>query len=601
MGETDAAEADGDRRDRQGLGWALHARAEDVAQRVLARLGSMSSTASEDPDDEACKAIARADVLATEVLGRWLATGEAASEEEMGELVALGKLGDRLALSTLVKAYLAWRDATFEVLEAEAERLGSSSDLVAEARSSVAQSCDASLVRMARQFDHERHRLEEELATEQAKLAHQALHDFLTGLPNRILLAERLDHALHAAERYGEAVAVLFVDIDGFKAVNDGLGHDAGDRVLEMLAGRIKQVIRPSDTVGRVGGDEFVIVCERLARGEEQAIAVAERALETLRQPCVVEGREVYVSASIGIAVGSNLGDADGVLSNADAAMYAAKKRGGSRYAIYEGAIGQVTARRAALSQDLRRALDRGELHLHYQPITSIGSTTVVSMEALARWEHPTLGGIPPEEFIPLAEQIGLIRAIDEWVLQQACRQAATWRQGGWEVGVSVNVSVRDIDARNLEESVRSVLAETGLRPDALTLEITESRLIGDVDAVVRALAGLSDWGVRVAIDDFGVGYSSLSYLQGLPINAVKVDRSFIHGLESPSQTSAVVAAIVGLAHTLGLSVVAEGVENEQELAEVQRLGCDEVQGFLLAPPRPPEEVRRVPSLDAAA
>ena len=599
MGER--AARDGVRRGREDLGWALHGRAEDVAQRVLDRLQSMVSTASEDADEEARRAIAGADVLATQVLGRWLATGEAASAQEMDDLVALGSFADRVALSTLVKAYLAWRDATVEVLEEEARRLGSNEALVAGARASVDQSCDASLVRMARQFEVERHRLEEKLAAEQAKLAHQALHDPLTGLPNRTLLSERLDHALHAAERYGEAVAVLFVDIDGFKAVNDGMGHDAGDRVLEMLAGRIKQVIRPSDTVGRMGGDEFVIVCERLTRGEEQAVAVAERVIEALRQPCLVDGREVFVSASVGIAVGSNLGDADGVLSNADSAMYAAKKRGGSRYTVYEGAIGVVTARRAALSQDLRRALERGELHVHYQPITSIGSTTVVSMEALARWDHATLGAIPPEEFIPLAEQTGLIRTIDDWVLGQACRQAARWRDAGWDIGVSVNVSVRDIDADNLETAVRSVLEETGLPPNVLTLEITESRLIGDVDAVVRALAGLSDWGVRVAIDDFGVGYSSLSYLQGLPINAVKVDRSFIRGLESPSQTSAVVAAIVGLAHTLGLSVVAEGVENEQELAEVQRLGCDEVQGFLLAPPRPPDEVRGAPSLDAAA
>jgi diguanylate cyclase (GGDEF)-like protein len=577
-------------RARVRLGWALHDRADDVAAGVIARAQSFRPDAWLKPDPRAFDAIADADRLATRVLGRWLATGEQITQDEARQLAALGLLADTLSLSGLVKLYLAWRDVMLGVLEEEAGRLGTEAAIVDQVRTVIERSSDASLVSMTKQFDEERRRLQAELADEQHKLAQQALHDGLTGLPNRTLLLERIRHALEAAKRYGDSVALLFIDLDGFKTINDTLGHDAGDKVLLAMAGRLQQVVRPSDTVARLGGDEFVILCERL-HGADEAAAIAERALDVLGQACRLGAKEVTLSASVGIALACGTEDPDTLLIQADLAMYVAKRRGGSDHETYESEIGQVALHRAALRQDLRQALDRGELTVHYQPVAHAGSTTVVSMEALVRWEHPERGTIAPAEFIPVAEEIGLIGAIDTWVLAQAARQGAAWRRDGWDVGVSVNVSVHDLDFTALESTVRSVLAETGLPPAALTLEITETGLLSDADAVVDALGSLASTGVRLAIDDFGVGYSSLSYLRRLPIDAVKLDRSFIVGLGSESQDPAVVAAIVDLAHTLGFSVVAEGVENEDELAEVRRLGCDEIQGYLLARPRPPAEI----------
>jgi diguanylate cyclase (GGDEF)-like protein len=585
---------------RVRLGWALHGCAEEAARTVLSRLERNALLASERMTDDVLEAIARTDVEATQVLGRWTATGQGATKEEMSRLGALGMLVDQLPLSYLVQGYLAWRDVAIALMEREAVSVGADEELVAEVRRMVERSCDASLVRMARKYDGERRRLQSKLAVEQEKLAHLAQHDSLTGLANRRLLAERLEQVLDSHRSEGTHVAVCFVDLDDFKEINDALGHEVGDRVLLRLAARLQTIVRPADTIARVGGDEFVILCTQLDRCAEEAFALAERILASVREPYLIDDQEILVSASIGVASGSAEDEGEEILSRADTAMYLAKERGGSRCELYRSEIGEFINRGARLSQDLRWAIEQEDLSVNYQPIAkleptgSVASGEIVGLEALARWVHPNQGAISPVEFIPLAERTGLIRSVDAWVLEQACCQAMRWHERGWPVGIAVNLSLGYVDKAHVERTVRSALRESGLPAEALTLEITESRLISDLGAAMDPLLALTDLGVQVAIDDFGVGYSSLSYLEALPISSIKVDRSFIHGLAPDTRRSDVVRAIVELAHTLGLQVVAEGVETEEELAQVQQLGCDQIQGNILSPPRSPERISQL-------
>jgi diguanylate cyclase (GGDEF)-like protein len=587
---------------RARLGWALHACGEEAARGVLSHLAAQHELRGDGITDPGLlEAIARTDVEATQVLGRWIATGQGATKGEMSRLGALGMLVDQLSLSHLVEGYLGWRDVATALMEREAVAVGADGGLISEIRRMVERSCDASLVRMAGKFDGERRRLQLKLAAEQEKLAHMAQHDALTGLANRRLLSERLEQALDSNRSGGFGVAVCFVDLDDFKAINDALGHEVGNRVLRKLASRLKATVRPADTIARVGGDEFVVLCTHLEGGAEEALALAERTLATVRDPYLIDDHEILVSASIGVASGSANDEVEAILSRADTAMYLAKEQGGSRCELYRSEIGAFISRGARLSQALRRAIEHEDLSVHYQPIAKLGpagtvaSAEIVGLEALARWVHPEEGAISPVEFIPLAERTGLIRSIDAWALEKACCQAMCWHEQGWPVGIAVNLSLGYVDKAHIERTVRSALRESGLPADALTLEITESRLISDLGAAMDPLLALTDLGVQVAIDDFGVGYSSLSYLEALPINSIKVDRSFIHGLDKGTRRSDVVRAIVELAHTLGLRVVAEGVETEHELAQVRRLGCDEIQGNLLFRPRPAERMTDLP------
>jgi diguanylate cyclase (GGDEF)-like protein len=583
---------------RVRLGWALHGCGEEVANGVLLRLEEQHASRGDGITEPGLlEAIARTDVEATQVLGRWIATGRGASTEEMGRLGALGMLVDQLSLSHLVEAYLGWRDMAIALMEREARAVGAGEELIAEIRRMVERSCDASLVRMAGRFDGERRRLQAKLAVEQEKLAHLAQHDSLTGLANRRLLSERLEQVLDSNRSGDIGIAICFVDLDDFKAINDALGHEVGNRVLRKLASRLREIVRPADTVARVGGDEFVVLCTQLDAGAEEAVALAERILASVREPYLIDDHEILVSASIGVASGSPDDEVEAIISRADTAMYLAKEQGGSRCELYRSEIGAFISRGARLSQDLRRAIEHEDLAVHYQPIAKLGpdgtiaSAEIVGLEALARWVHPQEGVISPTEFIPLAERTGLIRAIDEWALERACCQAMRWHEQGWPMGIAVNLSLGYVDKAHIERTVHSALRESGLPPNALTLEITESRLISDLGAAMDPLLALTDLGVQVAIDDFGVGYSSLSYLEALPINSIKVDRSFIHGLARGTRRSDVVRAIVELAHTLQLRVVAEGVETDHELAQVRELGCDEIQGNLLFLPLPAEQI----------
>ncbi|MEA2305108.1 MAG: hypothetical protein QOH43_2388 [Solirubrobacteraceae bacterium] len=420
-----------------------------------------------------------------------------------------------------------------------------------------------------------------------AAMTHQALHDSLTGLPNRVLFHDRLDHASARAERSGERLAVLFCDLDRFKTVNDSLGHQAGDDLLVEVARRLSSCLRGGDTAARLGGDEFAILLEEL-EGPEVAEAVAGRVLEALAEPVLIRGREVFARASIGIArSGPGVGD---LLRSADAAMYRAKADGRGRLAVFEPAMQQAAVDKLDLETDLQRAVERGELEVHYQPIFSLREGELVGFEALVRWRHPEKGLIPPGSFIPLAEETGLIDAIGRHVLYEACRQAAAWRVAhpvARLATMSVNLSVRQLDQPGLVDDVAGALAKARLPPSCLLLEITETMLMGDTDQVVARLDALKSLGVRLAIDDFGTGYSSLRYLRRFPLDVLKMAKPFVDGLAAGSRDDALAGAIVDLGANLGLDVIAEGIEIVEQADRLGALGCGYGQGFHFARPLP--------------
>ena len=423
------------------------------------------------------------------------------------------------------------------------------------------------------------------------RLAHESVHDPLTGLPNRALLIDRVNVALARAHRSRDDIAVLFLDLDGFKIINDSLGHSAGDALLIALAERLSTAIRPGDTFARFGGDEFVVLCEDLSRHEGAAagIEIASRLLAALNEPFSYGGSEFFLRASIGIAIGGVDDDhsAD-LLRDADAAMYHAKELGKGRWAVFDDAMRDRAVSQHATFNALHRALERGELEVFYQPIIENARRKCVGAEALVRWNHPERGLIGPNEFVPLAEQSDLIVEIGEWVLSQTARYIAAWPQ--LPVGsftVSVNLSGRQLTLPDLAERVRLILEREGARPEALCFEITESMLMADTDAAIRGVEALRQLGCKLSIDDFGTGYSSLAYLKRFPVDLVKVDRSFVAGLGENAEDTAIVAAVVSMAHALGLQVVAEGVETEDQFAELGRLGCDFGQGYLFARPMP--------------
>ena len=423
------------------------------------------------------------------------------------------------------------------------------------------------------------------------RLRHQATHDPLTGLPNRTLLLDRLEHALDRSRRTGGAVAVLFLDLDHFKVVNDSLGHSRGDRLLQSLADHLAHLVRPGDTVARFGGDEFVVLCEDVGH-HSAAVAIAERIIAAVAEPLVIDDAEVFIGVTVGIAISDGATDGEGLIRDADAAMYRAKERGRGRWELFDNAMRASALDRLEIEGALRRALDRRELRVHYQPIVDLGTGGIVGVEALVRWEHHNRGLLAPGEFIGVAEDTGLIVPIGAWVLQAACRQVQRWRADGIvddRFELTVNLSGRQLGHPDLVEQVARALDETGFPADRLELEITESVLMDDVEASIATLTALRDLGVRLLVDDFGTGYSSLSYLRRFPVDGLKVDRSFVDGLGREAEDSAIVAAVITLAHTLGLVAVAEGVEDQGHLDELRSLGCDLAQGFWFARPQTPE------------
>jgi diguanylate cyclase (GGDEF)-like protein/PAS domain S-box-containing protein len=434
----------------------------------------------------------------------------------------------------------------------------------------------------------------------QARLAHQAAHDALTGLPNRVFFLDRAAVALARTQRSRSSVAVLFLDLDRFKFINDSLGHDAGDRLLFSLARRLQEVIRPGDTVARFGGDEFTILCENIA-DEAHALSIAERVGQVVTAPFALGEAEVFVTMSIGIALASGSRTRpEALVENADAAMYRAKARGGNRREVFDQAMRARAKRRLAMHSSLHRAVERGEFRVLYQPIVRLVSGQLVGAEALVRWEHPDRGLIAPDEFIALAEETGLIVPIGNHVLREACRQAERWRADGQPLEIKVNLSARQFGHPALVGQVAEILADTAIDPAAVYLEITETVLMEDVESTSASLRELKHLGVSLTVDDFGTGYSSLTYLKRFPVDELKVDRAFVAGLLNDPEDSAIVAAVINLAHTLGLAAVAEGVENAEQVAKLRELGCDIGQGYHFGRPQPAEALAGLLSRNAS-
>jgi diguanylate cyclase (GGDEF)-like protein/PAS domain S-box-containing protein len=433
-------------------------------------------------------------------------------------------------------------------------------------------------------------------------IRHRALHDPLTGLPNRALFMDRLAHALAHLSRRGTSAAVLLLDLDRFKLINESLGHAAGDDLLAAAAPRLKQMLRASDTIARFGADEFGILLEDIA-GEQDAIEMAQRSAGAFNRPFVLDGNEHFVSVSIGISLAGGGERAEDLVRDADAAVHRAKDRGRARYELFDETLRGRAISRLRVENDLRRALERDELTLEFQPIVGLDAHLVIGVEALLRWDHPRRGRVAPLEFIPIAEENGLIEPIGRWVLETACRQAADWcarRPDEMPISVAVNLSAGQFENPTLVESVATALRGARLEPGLLALEITESVVMGQSEALFETLAELKSLGVSLSLDDFGTGYSSLSYLTRLPLDVLKVDRSFINGLGVEPRDSAVTEAIVGMAEALSLRVTGEGVETERQLAELQRLGVHAVQGFLFSRPVAAQRITEILSRGAA-
>lgn len=432
----------------------------------------------------------------------------------------------------------------------------------------------------------EAHKLAEQVETAQVQMRHLAHHDALTGLPNRMLLQDRLRQALVLARRQGTQLAVLFMDLDRFKNINDSLGHTIGDRLLQSAAQRLVDCVRHSDTVSRQGGDEFVALLSNIKHAEDAAL-IAQNMLTTLAVPHRIDHHELHVPASIGISIYPSDGqDAESLLMHADSAMYHAKENGRNSYKFFEHEMNARAIERLAIENGLRRALEQREFVLFYQPKIDLHSHTIIGVETLIRWQHPEKGLVPPARFVPIAENCGLILPIGRWVLREACLQARSWRQAGLPpITVAINTSALEFRAKDFLENIRATLTDTCLEPHYLELELTEGVLMQDAELTKSVLHALADLGVKLAIDDFGTGYSSLSYLRQFPINTLKIDQSFVKGMIGDSDSAAIVSAVINMGKSLNLRVCAAGVEMPEQHTFLLTQHCDEGQGFYFGRP----------------
>ncbi|GAB4256393.1 EAL domain-containing protein [Thermincola ferriacetica] len=433
---------------------------------------------------------------------------------------------------------------------------------------------------------------ERKMAEEAIK--HQAYHDPLTGLPNRILFKDRLTQTLAQAKRSKQMLALMFLDLDRFKNINDTLGHATGDQFLQGISKRLTGCIRSGDTVARLGGDEFTLLLPQINHVED-AIKVAQKIIDTFKKPWILGGHEFYITTSIGIALYPNDGeDAETLMKHADTAMYRAKERG-NNYQLYSPSMNEKAINRLEMEGALRKALEREEFTVYYQPQINTDTGEIIGMEALVRWRHPERGIIPPADFIALAEETGLILPLGEWVLRTACRQNKKWQMAGYPpLRVTVNLSASQFQQQDLADRVSRILKETGLDPQWLELEITESIAMKDVAFTIKTLRQLRDMGIKIAIDDFGTGYSSLSYLKQIPSHTLKIDKSFVRDIAKNTEDGSIASAIIAMAQNLKLKVIAEGVETEEQLAFLKKQKCDEIQGFLFGKPVPPQEFEKL-------
>jgi len=423
-------------------------------------------------------------------------------------------------------------------------------------------------------------------------IIYQAFHDPLTGLPNRALLMERLNICLGKARRGGKLLALLYLDLDLFKSVNDGIGHVAGDSVFQELARRLTSCVRDADTVARIGGDEFVVLLPEIVRAEDAAI-VARKLLESVAEPFIASGRRLDLTTSIGVSVFPNDGDdAETLLRNADNAMYRAKERGRNNYQLSVPQLSDEAVKRLDVQAGLRLAIERQELVLHYQPVLSLTTGRIVELEALVRWQHPEKGLIMPGDFIDVAEKAGMMVSLGHWVLKSASSQLRVWQEKGFpDLRVAINLSPSQFHERNLASTVQQALTDSSLKPETLEIEITEGVAMEDAEVTVANLMALRDLNVGISIDDFGTGYSSLSYLKKFPVTTLKIDRSFVTDVATNSADAGIVRAVVAMAHGLKLNVIAEGVETEEQFAYLRDNGCDALQGYWFSRPKPVEAV----------
>jgi diguanylate cyclase (GGDEF)-like protein len=579
--------------DLRRLGQALEARAHQVLELTVARTqvpGHIVAPVVQESFERICTS-------STLAIARWMAGGdvEAAREAGTDTWMIFGELSAHrgASLNEVMRRSLFWRDAVAEVLReitagAPANDPGLA-DALPQALNILQLGLEFTLVRLCECFEAERERAEEELRHREEQLAFLATHDALTRLPNRTLIIDRLQQMLARSRRHQTPVAALFIDLDGFKSINDTLGHAVGDELLQAVAARLDGVIRGADALGRLGGDEFVVIAEDLPP-ETGPEPIAERLLEALSHPFQLgenKDTRVIVTASIGIAVGDRT-TADELLRNADIAMYRAKWDGKNCYAVFVSGMEDGVQRRVELELELREAVARGEFFLAYQPTVALSDLRPNGVEALIRWRHPTRGVVGPDDFIGVLEEMGLICEVGRWVLDQACAQGALWRDTGHPIGIAVNVSGRQLDTDQLVEDIASALGHSGLEPQALTIEITETTLMRNIEQTARRLAAIKALGVRIAIDDFGTGYSSLAHLQRFPVDALKIDRSFISALSHSREGETLLHSLVQLGKGLSMETLAEGIEQEQELALLRDEACDSGQGFLIARPLDP-------------
>jgi diguanylate cyclase (GGDEF)-like protein len=568
------------------LGETLKARAEDVLHMTVARTAG-SGEAIDAVVQGSFERISRSSTMA---VARWIAGEgiEVAVEAGRETWEIFGELAAHRAasLNEVTSRCFSWRNVMAEVLHESGAQLDVSPEALSQALSILQLSLEFSLVRMCECFEVERRRTDEELKRREEELSFLATHDALTGLPNRTLILDRVEQMLARSRRSQTPVAALFVDLDNFKSINDTLGHAVGDELLRAVAARLNGVIRDADALGRLGGDEFVVISEELSLSAGPEL-VAERLLDALKHPFklgVDKETQLTVTASVGIAAGDHT-SAEELLRNADIAMYRAKWDGKNRYVVFETGMQDILQDRMELEMDLREALEKDEFFLAYQPTIDLRDMSPTGVEALIRWEHPVRGVVQPDDFIPLLEETGLIVDIGKWVLDEACSQGAAWRAAGYPIGMAVNVSGRQLDTDQLVTDIEGALSGSGLDPGALTIEITETTLMRNVEATARRLTAIKRLGVRIAIDDFGTGYSSLAHLQRFPVDALKIDRSFISGLTNNEEGETLMHTLVQLGKALSIETFAEGIEQQQELSLLREQDCDSGQGFLFARP----------------
>jgi diguanylate cyclase (GGDEF)-like protein len=568
------------------LGKALGRRAGDVVEQTLLRaaqhgVGAASREAIPGVSSGSAAQITEA---STGAIARWLEghppAGDSDSAQQTwrfyGELAATREA----SLNDVIMHCLCWRDAVAEVLQQSATELHVSSEVLSRALQLLQVGTDYGFLRTSKAFDRERQHADEQIAF-------TSTHDQLTGLPNRILILDRVERMLVRTRRHGSPAAALIIGLDNFRSVNETLGRTAGDELLCLVAQRLDAVVRDTDSLGRLGGDEFIVIAEDDSLQEGLELAAA-RIQEALKEPFALSGRtkpSLNVTASIGIAAASG-SRAEELLRDADIAMTQAKWDGKARWVVFQTEMREAAETRMELETDLRNALVSDQFFLVYQPIFDLDGMRPTGVEALIRWRHPTRGVVEPQSFIALLEGTGMIIEVGRWVLREACRQGARWRAAGYQVAMAVNVSGRQLDGTDFVREVRDALAESGLDARSLTLEITETTIMRNMEEARRRLALIKELGVRIAIDDFGTGYSSMAQLRSLPVDTLKIDRSFISALTGSPEGKSVVHALVQLGKALAIETLAEGIEQPQELLLLQEAECSSGQGFLCAQPQ---------------